>query len=365
MTPPKKQPPRPTRKTPARRNAGSTPAPVRQNRYNLRVRRHPRDIYPNAYRISVGGTRPHLAGLLADFASNERIARNLLGYLDDRDYNALRCTNTHIQNVLEIRESPDDQTRAAGQPPILMFEQLLPTCDEFNVGRHLVNSHNSAAYTGPCPHHRGRSPTYVRRCEDLPAQDYVDGRLVNQARRHDVHTQNVCRGCRLHYHTTRYLEDPDFYVPQGGNRLMTNEGRLKDLVRWQQIHTCHDCDIHQRRLHPQGHNGCTCRAEFYHSHWRCLECTRHTFDVASQEAIFRVNRQNRIRRDANNNVKFNGWGSRTSRAQCLCGRNHQQAPTSEYQTRQCIRCFGYILRPQIQYYGPALRRSVRIANRGR
>ena len=364
MTPPKKQPSRPIRKRPAKENAGSTPVTVRQDRYNLRVRRHRRDIYPNAYRISFGGSRPHLAGLLADLSSNERIARNILGYLDDRDYDALRRTNTHIQTQLEIREHPDEQTRAPGQPPILMFEQFLPPCNEFEVGRHLVNSHNREAYRGACPHDRGVAPTYVRRCEDLPAQDYVEGRLVNQAKRHDVHTQNVCRGCRLHYHTANYSEDPDFYLPSNGSLRMTNEGRLKDLVRWQQIHTCHDCDIQQRRLHPHGHNSCTCRADIYHSHWRCWECTRHTFDLASQEAIHRVNRQNRIRRDADYNVKFNGWGDRTRRAQCLCGRNPQQAPTSGYQTRQCIRCFGYIVRAQAQQYAP-IRRSVRIRNRQR
>lgn len=364
MTPPKKQPSRPTRKTPARRVAGSTLATVGQNRYNLRTRRHRRDIYPNAYRLSTFGRRPILAGLLADGASNERISRNILGYLDDRDYNALRATNSHIQTQLEIRESPDEQARAEGEPEILMFEMYLPTCDEFAVGTHLANSQNRAAYAGPCPHNRAAAPTYIRRCEDLPAQDYVEGRLVNQARRHDVHTQNVCRGCKSHYHNTLYLEDPDFYVPIRGNRPMTNEGRLRDLVKWQEIHTCHDCDILQRRLHPGGFNGCTCRDDIYHSHWRCWECTRHTFDLASQEAIHRVNNQHRIRRDADYNVKFNGRGSRTGRDQCLCGRNHQQAPTSEYQTRQCIKCFGYIVRRQVQSY-PPIRRSVRIRNQRR
>ena len=274
------------------------------------------------------GRRSALQGILLnrDPSAYYNIQQTIFGHLNDDDYNNLSRTSTAF-NTLAVHK-----------------------CSENHMNQIL---RNRPAYNGRCPnrHNRRPMPTSIRPCTGPQRQK--EGQIVQippETRHQNPHM--VCNLCRKMFWKTIYHE------PTTPN--MYNKQRLRNLITWQQVSVCLQCDQEQRSIHSAPTNECFCYRDIRKSHWRCMHCTRHTIAVVLQEMRWRKGMLHYIRRDYNGQLRFDRRRSHT-RAWCPCDRGPAMAMTNPNRTLQCIRCEGYIVRRVDEH--PTRRRSQRIRDR--
>lgn len=273
--------------------------------------------------------RSALQGILLhrDPSAYHSLQQEIFGHLDEDGYNNLSRTSRAF-NTLAVYK-----------------------CNENHMNRMLQNS---PAYNGRCPnrHNRPPIPTSIRPCEGPQRQK--EGQIVPipPGTRHHQNRHPVCNICRKMFWKTIYHE------PLTPNR--SNKQRLNNLITWQQVSVCLQCNQEQRRIHSVPTNECLCYREIRKSHWRCMHCTRYNIAVVEQEMKWRKGMLYYIRRDRNGQLRFDRKQSH-NRAWCPCDRGPAMAMTNPTRTLQCIRCEGYIVKRVDR--DSAIKRSQRIRNR--
>ena len=285
---------------------------------------------PSWNSITRNRTEPFLPNLLRD-PNNWIIQQSIFSHLNQIDFNSFRATNSDYNEILIGADLP---------PNLRLANYLTYKCDEYNLNQYLQSF---PGYYGHCPNDQNAIPRPILiPCEDVAPQDLIQGRMVNVQQNHlNGIAPSVCDTCRNTYWNTLYIENNQYYVDQYGPS--TNAGRLADLIREQRIDVCKECDLRERRQHPDGFNGCVCH-DMFSASWRCMQCTRETFGRFIQEFNFRMGRRNHVHRVAGR-LRFDRQQPRYPQ-RCLCDRGFRQRRVNGLETDQCIRCEGYIVRFQ-------------------